>query len=360
MNIKLKPLVIAATIVTVIYSLPLLLPKKKSPTLSDKELREMAIDANMLPTPKDFQTLLRYLDSKENRLTKEKIELGKRLFFDTSLSRDKSINCASCHILNEGGDDNIPTAIGVKNRENPFGLNSPTVLNSAFAKNLFWNGRVKTLKEQAKGPIQAHFEMDMSEQELVDRLKKDPSYLESFDAIFSDGLTFDNIAKAIEAYEKTLLTRGSYDRFIEGDDDAINQKAKRGLSIFLTRGCKGCHNGISVGGGSMQKFPLRNYIEEYLGITFSPKIAIKTSPFPFENEGGFLGKSNRLIFRVPILRNITKTSPYFHNGAIKDIKEAVRIMSKYQLGDEFSKDEIESVVEFLKTLEGNIVEYDIK
>jgi len=132
------------------------------------------------------------------------------------------------------------------------------------------------------------------------------------------------------------------------------------MTLFLTRGCAGCHSGMSVGGQTIQKFPLRNYLSDYLGIWLNPKVSIKDSPFPFPNKGGFLGQNNMLKFRVPILRNITKTSPYFHNGAIDKLEEVVRIMSKYQLGDEFNKKEIDEVVAFLKTLEGKIVKYDIK
>jgi len=153
-----------------------------------------------------------------------------------------------------------------------------------------------------------------------------------------------------------LLTRGAYDRFLEGDDHAISAAAKRGMTLFVTKGCAGCHTGMSVGGQSMQRFPLRRYFSDYLGLIFEPDIGLKESPFPFVNEGGFLGKNDELKFRVPILRNITKTAPYFHNGMVKKLEEAVRIMSKYQVGQEFTKTQIADVVAFLKTLEGRIVE----
>ena len=129
------------------------------------------------------------------------------------------------------------------------------------------------------------------------------------------------------------------------------------MALFISKGCKGCHTGMSVGGQSIQKFPLRSYVAEYIGLLFSSDIGIKESPFPFENKGGFLGRDDNLRFRVPILRNVTKTAPYFHNGSVEKIEEAVRIMSKYQLGDEFTPKQIDDVVAFLKTLEGELVKY---
>lgn len=351
-----KALLITAFVLLSFYFIAIFMPEKPLPKLSDQELRELALSGNMLPVPKDFKELLKVVDNPENPLTKDKIILGKKLFFDSRLSVDNTVSCATCHILEDGGDDNLPTAIGVKKRENPFHLNSPTVLNAALAKAQFWNGRAKDVEEQAGGPIQAHFEMDMTPKNLVKKLSEIEEYQVDFKKVFGE-LNFENIKKAIGAYERTLLTRGKYDDFLDGDDDAISKSAKRGMTIFLIKGCKGCHVGMSVGGQSIQKFPLRHYFEDYLGLVFNPTTTIKRSPFPFENQGGFLGANDNLRFRVPILRNITKTAPYFHNGAVKDLKEVVRIMSKYQLGNEFSKDQIDDVVEFLKTLEGSVVEY---
>jgi len=280
----------------------------------------------------------------------------KQLFFDTRLSRDGTISCASCHILDEGGDDNRPTAIGYHGRANPFHLNSPTVLNAVLAKAQFWNGRAKDVEEQAGGPVQAPFEMNMTPAEIEARLQKDTDYVTQFEQVFGNRtITFENVRKAIGAYERTLLTHGAYDRFLEGDDKAIGLQAKRGMTLFITQGCSGCHTGMSVGGQSIQKFPLRHYLTDYIGLLFEPNVQLKKSPFPFENAGGFLGKDNQLKFRVPILRNITKTAPYFHNGSVQKLEEAVRIMSKYQVGKEFTSDQIKDVVAFLKTLEGDPV-----
>jgi cytochrome c peroxidase len=351
----LHPVSITLIVLVLIFALPLFV-KKKIPVLTDTQLRQAAENHNLHPVPKTYAGVLAVTRNPDNPSSEAKIMLGKQLFFDTRLSRDGTISCASCHILDEGGDDNRPTAIGYHGRANPFHLNSPTVLNAALAKAQFWNGRAKDVEAQAGGPVQAPFEMNMTPAEVEVRLQKDTHYVEQFKKVFgTKKITFENVRKAIGAYERTLLTRGAYDRFLEGDDKAISPQAKRGMTLFVTQGCSGCHTGMSVGGQSMQKFPLRRYFSDYVGLLFEPNVRLKESPFPFENTGGFLGKGDKLRFRVPILRNITKTAPYFHNGSVKKLEEVVRIMSKYQLGHEFDKQQIADVVAFLKTLEGDVV-----
>ena len=358
MNLFMKILGITIVVMVLLLSLPTILPKKAPKELSDAMLRERALSTNMLPVPKTYEALLKVVDNPDNRMSKEKIALGKELFFDPLLSQDKDISCASCHKLKEGGDDNLPTAIGHQGQANPSHLNSPTVLNAALAKSQFWDGRARDVEEQAGGPIQAPFEMHMTPQEVVGRLNDHQAYPAKFKEVFgTQSVTFKQVRNAIGAYERTLLTRGAYDRFLEGDNDAMSPQAKRGMTLFLTAGCKGCHTGMSVGGQSIQKFPLRSYFAEYVGLLFDPDITLKESPFPFENVGGFLGQNDQLRFRVPVLRNVTKTAPYFHNGSVEKLEEAVRIMSKYQIGNEFTPEQIADVVAFLKTLEGELVEY---
>jgi len=352
------PVTITAIVVTIIILLPYLLPDKAVIKFTDEELRQAALSRDMAPVPSTYDALLKVVDNPENPMSREKIALGKELFFDTRLSQDQTINCASCHKLEAGGDDNIPTAIGHQGQENPSHLNSPTVLNAALAKSQFWDGRAKDVEEQAGGPIQAPFEMHMTPKEVEQRLNDDSKYVAKFKALFpQDKITFENVRKAIGAYERTLLTRGAYDIFLEGDNSAMSPAAKKGLALFIVKGCKGCHTGMSVGGQSIQKFPLRSYFAEYLGLLFDSDITIKKSPFPFENIGGFLGQHDQLRFRVPILRNITKTAPYFHNGSVEKLEEAIRIMSKYQVGDEFTPEQIDDVAAFLKTLDGELVQY---
>ena len=360
MKFILSGILISLGVVAMIIALPSMLPEKKVPYYSDQDLRNMALTRDMKPTPTDYTALLKIVNNPDNLMSQEKIALGKKLFFDPILSRDQTINCASCHILEEGGDDNLPTAIGYHGRANPKHLNSPTVLNAALAKSQFWDGRAKDVEEQAGGPIQAPFEMNMTPEEVVSRLAAKPEYLDAFQKVFGENITFLNVQRAIGAYERTLLTHGKFDDYLEGDNDAISAAAKRGMTLFIKKGCKGCHTGMSVGGQSIQKFPVRNYLEEYIGLFFSPDVNLRQSPFPFVNTGGFLGRDDNLRFRVPILRNISKTAPYFHNGSIKELKEAVRIMSKYQIGDEFSPEEISDVVAFLKTLDGDLVDYPTK
>ena len=355
------PVVITLMVVTTIASLNGLLSKKRLEILDDDSLRTLALSHNMHPIPTAYQKLLTLLDTPQNPLNSEKIALGEVLFFDTLLSKDKHISCASCHILEEGGDDNLPTAIGYHGLENPSHLNSPTVLNAALARFQFWDGRAKTVEEQVTGPIQAPFEMNMRPDEVVKRVSQNTYYVQKFQDVFgTQEIRFSQIQQSIGAYERTLLTRGKYDAFLEGDNTTMSPQAKRGMTRFIKAGCMGCHTGILLGGQSIQKFPLRKYPAEYIGMLFKPNVKINESPYPFENSGGYLGRDDSFRFKVPTLRNITRTAPYFHNGAVNKIEEAVRIMSKYQLGDEFSKNEVADVVAFLKTLEGDLVVYDFK
>ena len=349
MNPILKIILSAIAVVIVFYTILLLLPKGKITYLADDDLRAYALSHNLAPVPTSYEGLLKVADNPKNPMTPAKIALGEKLFFDTILSLDKTIACASCHILEEGGDDNLPTAVGYHKRVNPKHLNSPTVLNAALAKREFWDGSAADVEAQAAGPMQAPFEMNITPKEAVKRVKEEAMYVQAFAEVFDGNISFLNIQNAIGAYERTLLTRGKFDDFLEGDNQALNDSAKRGLNLFVQKGCKGCHTGMSVGGQSLQQFPLRRAFLDMF----------KTEPFPFPNEGGFLGENGKKRFRVPILRNITKTAPYFHNGSVKELEEAVRIMSKYQVGDEFSPEQIKDMVEFFKTLEGKLVNYNI-
>jgi len=354
------PISIMMIILMMIISLPFILPDRKSVEYSDKVLREKALPTKTATIPQSYDELLKMVNNPQNPLTPQKIALGKELFNEKLLSKDRDISCATCHILDKGGDDNLPTAIGHRGLANPSHLNSPTVLNATLAKSQFWDGRAKDVEEQAGGPIQAPFEMNMRPSDVEDRLNSKQSYIDKFREVFGvEKISFQNVRDAIGTYERTLLTRGAYDRFLDGDDNALSPQAKRGLTLFITKGCKVCHSGISVGGETTQKFPLRRYLSDYIGAIFDPTIKIKESPFPFENVGGFLGQFDRLKFRVPILRNISKTAPYFHNGSVDKLEEVVRIMSKYQLGDEFTPNQIDDVVAFLKSLDGELVEYNI-
>jgi cytochrome c peroxidase len=333
----------------------------------DNALRKKALDLNINPIPTNFKEASKLLTIKNGEISHDEVALGQKLFSDTLLSKNNDISCATCHKLKEGGEDNLPTAIGHNNQKNPNHLNTPTVLNTAFATAYFWNARAKTLEEQAAGPIQAHFEMNMTQEEVVKRLQKSSEYVQLFNTVFENepAVSFENVQKALASYERTLLTRGSLDEFLEGNNDAMNSKAKKGFELFLTKGCKGCHAGTSFGGLSVEKFPLRTWWNEWLNVqivndktSVLPQFQLIDRTFPFENIGGFKGKDNNKLFRVPILRNIHQTSPYFHNGSVKELKEAVQIMGKYQLGIIFTQEETELIVEFLKTLDGQIIQFE--
>ncbi len=377
-------------VIVILLSLPYLLQERKFQIYSDDALREVALSRGMLPVPKTYEELLKVADNPQNQMSVKKIALGKKLYFDPILSKnrdiscvtchmfkknDKSVlldtlltdnnrtNCVACHLGDQSGTDRLSTAVGHNGRENPFHLNTLTILNSSLAKFLTWNGEVESMEEQVGLSILSPFEMGMSSKEVEQRLKKSHIYVTEFNDAFKDELevgeeavSFKNIQKAISTYVRTLLTRGSYDRFLEGDNDAMNEEAKRGLANFINFGCKGCHTGMSVGGQVIKKFPLKDFISiESLGLNF-PFIATNKG-FPFENTGGFSGQENTQNFRVPILRNVTRTSPYFHNGAVEKIREAVDIMAKHQAGLNLTDTQIDEIVAFLKTLEGDIVDY---
>jgi len=341
---------------------------------TSKELRELALSKGLKSIPLEYEKLLMMVDDPNNPMTPQKIVLGKKLFFDKNLSKDSTISCATCHDIEKGGEDSKPTAIGYHKLENPSHLNSPTVLNTAFSKHFFWDGRVSSLREQAKGPTLAPFEMASTPELIEERVKSNPQYQELFKESFGEGnqITFDNIAKAIAVYEKTLVTRGAFDEFLEGSDTAMSKSAQKGLNLFIKLGCKGCHFGPAVGGQKIQQFPLRDY-NSFLHLTSTyyedtnkreiTKVRLNFEmyhPFPFKNVGGFMGKDGMKKFRVPILRNISKTAPYFHNGVVKTLREAISLMGTYQIGVDFTESQLDNMEDFLKSLDGEIVEYEIE
>ncbi len=336
-------------------------------------LREYVLERGLRPVASSYEELLKSVNDPNNPITKEKIALGKKLFFDKNLSKDRSIACAKCHNLQKGGVDGKPTAIGYKNRANPKHLNSPTVFNTAYSKHLFWDGRAKSLREQAKGPMQASFEMASTPELIVKRVEENSAYHEMFTKAFGDEtITFDRITKAIEAYEKTLITRSAYDDFLEGNDDALTAQQKHGLKLFIDLGCRSCHFGPAVGGQKLQKFPVRGYNTLfYMTFQYNEKTKKKEiyevglnfekyHPFPFENIGGFMGKEATQYFRVPILRNVARTAPYFHNGAVKELREAIKIMAKYQLGLVLTPTQLNDLEAFLKSLNGELVDFEFE
>lgn len=386
-------LLILLSVISVILSIAYLTPPKEIPEYSDDKLRKLALSKGLKPVPASFDKLLKMVDDTSNPMTAEKIKLGKELFFDTNLSKSKKTSCATCHLFDkdinnrggmlkmiasktqdpdncrachlqdQSGTDRFTFSQGDNKEPHPYLLNTQTILNTAFAKHFTWSGEVQSIKEESANSFKARHKMNMTSSELEQRVKSDPKYIKLFSDAFNDGISFENINKAIEVYVKTLVTRGDYDKFLEGDNDAMSQEAKRGLANFIGFGCKGCHSDITLGGQSIQRFPLREFAQVYdlrLNVEIIPELKRLDNEFPFENKGGYLGKDSEHRFRVPILRNVTKTSPYFHNGAVPKIREAVNTMAKHQLGRHLTLEQIDEIVAFFRTLEGNIVEYDIE
>jgi len=282
----------------------------------------------------------------DNPITPEKIDLGKALFFDPRMSASGVFSCNSCHNLATGGDDNMSTSIGHGWQKGP--RNSPTVLNSVFNEAQFWDGRAADLAEQAKGPVQAGVEMANTPENVVATLNSMPQYVEWFEAAFpdeQDPVTFDNFAKAIEAYEATLVTPAPFDAWLNGDDNAISDQQKEGLRVFMEAGCASCHNGVNVGGHGYYPF----------GLIEKPGAEV----LPEGDRGRYQvteTADDEYVFRAGPLRNIAVTAPYFHSGVVWDLKTAVEIMASSQLGADLSEEEIDSVVAFLHSLTGEVPE----
>ncbi len=268
----------------------------------------------------------------------QKAELGKKLWFDPRLSKSGFISCNSCHNLSMGGSDNLPTSIGHQWQEGP--INSPTVLNSSLNFVQFWDGRAKDLKEQAAGPIANPKEMASDHGLVVNVIASIPGYVDEFTEVYGDGdVNIDRITDAIATFEETLITPNSrFDQWLRGDDNTITATEKEGYEIFRDSGCVACHYGEGIGGSSFQKMGL---LEEYKTENLAKGLA------------DFTGKdSDAMFFKVPTLRNIVLTYPYFHDGQVNTLEEATKIMGRLQLGRDFTPDEIEKVVAFYGTLTG--------
>lgn len=266
------------------------------------------------------------------------VELGKKLYFDPRLSKSGFISCNSCHNLSMGGTDNLKTSIGHNWQQGP--INAPTVLNSSLNVAQFWDGRAADLKEQAGGPIANPKEMAFSHTLTIEVLESIPEYVTEFKQVFgSNEINIDSVTEAIAEFEKTLVTPNSrFDQWLLGDKEAITEQELAGYELFKNSGCVACHNGPAVGGTSFQK----------MGIVE-----------PYQTQNGAIGlagvtgkDADRFKFKVPTLRNVEMTYPYFHDGEAETLTEAVDIMGRLQLGRKFSDEENAKIVAFLKTLTG--------
>jgi cytochrome c peroxidase len=293
----------------------------------------------------------------DNPQSDAKVVLGKTLFFDPRFSEHGTLSCNSCHNVMSGGDDNRPNSIGMHDARGE--RSAPTVWNAAFLSVQFWDGRAATLEDQAKGPVANPIEMGMANlDDAMGRLKKISGYEPMFKAAFpgeANPVTADNAAKAVAAYERTLITPNSpYDRYVKGNTKALSAQQIKGMEAFASLGCTACHSGanfsgptLPLGTGFFQKFPT------FPGSTYEAKY----------NLGGDTGRfqatkdaKDTHMFRVPTLRNVALTAPYFHNGQVPTLDEAVRVMGKVQLNQDLSEAQVADVVAFLNGLTGEFPE----
>jgi cytochrome c peroxidase len=289
----------------------------------------------------------------DNPQNEAKILLGKTLFFDPRFSEHGTLSCNSCHNVMAGGDDNRPNSIGMHDARG--GRSAPTVWNAAFYSVQFWDGRAASLEDQAKGPVVNPIEMGMgSLDEAMSRLKKIAGYQPMFEAAFpgeANPATVDNAAKAVAAFERTLITPNSpYDRYVNGDKTALTGQQVKGMNTFAELGCTSCHSGanfsgptLPVGTGFFMKFPT------YPGSAYDAKYGL------LKDDGRYgvtKDKKDQHLWRVPTLRNIALTAPYFNNGSVPTLDEAVRVMVKVQLNKDVSEEQVKDVVAFLNGLTG--------
>ncbi|MCR1816170.1 cytochrome-c peroxidase [Aliarcobacter butzleri] len=302
-------------------------------TLFATSLVQKAKDSGLEAIPAQKTQLTKLIDDPKDPITKEKVELGKKLYFDPRLSKSGIISCNTCHNLGLGGADGIPVAIGHGWTANPHHLNSPTVYNSVFFKAQFWDGRSPHLADQAQGPIQAGPEMAAPPALVEQRINSIPEYVAEFKKAYGKDvkIDFEKITSSIATFERTLVTPSKFDEFLNGNTKALTNEEKEGLTLFIDKGCTSCHNGIALG-GTMQPFEV-------------------ASKYKFTNVGDFKGDENGMV-KAPTLRNITETAPYFHNGQIWSLNEAVKEMGSVQLGIDISDSDAAKIVTFLKTLKG--------
>ena len=308
------------------------------PALACQRQQDVAIDpARLAP----FAPLPAAVPSAANPATPAKIDLGWRLYYETQLSADRSQSCNSCHPLNAYGAEREAVSTGVTGQKG--GRNAPTVYNAAGHVAQFWDGRAPNVEEQAKGPILNPIEMGMSSPtEVVARLAAIPAYRDAFKAAFPDEvnpLTYDNLGKAIGAFERQLLTPSRWDQYLRGDQTALTAPEKRGLNAFLDAGCQACHNGPYMGGQMFQR----------LGVA---------RPWPDTRDVGRArvtgSPADSMVFKVPSLRNIAQTPPYFNAGGVPSLDEGVRLMARHQIGKELSREQIGSIMTFLQALSGSV------
>ncbi|MDK9691705.1 cytochrome-c peroxidase [Azospira sp.] len=272
-----------------------------------------------------------------------KVALGRLLFNDPRLSRDDSLACAGCHDLQRGGADGLPVSRGVDGKKG--GINAPTVLNAAFNFRQFWDGRAATLEEQVEGPVHNPLEMAADWDQVLAKLQADKELRSRFASAYPAGLTAATVRHAIAEYERSLLTPSRFDRWLRGDDTALSDEEKAGYRLFKRHGCSSCHQGVNVGGNLFQRFGV---MDNY----FANKKALTAADMGRFNVTG--RDEDRHVFKVPTLRNVALTAPYFHDAATSSLDEAVALMGRYQLGVELPARDVTLIVTFLQSLNGDV------
>lgn len=271
--------------------------------------------------------------------------LGRRLFHDTSLSKDGQVSCASCHEVATGGDDGRVRSVGVDGALG--GINAPTVINSRFNFRQFWNGRARDLVAQIDGPLQHPAEMATTWEEVIVKLRADASYAGAFEAAFGHGPDPDSVRDAIANFELSLITPGcDFDRWLMGEEGAISDQAEAGYDLFVNIGCITCHQGVNVGGNMFQPFGKGSlYFDERGGEITEADLG----RFSITGE-----ERDRHTFRVAPLRNVALTAPYLHDGSAATLSEAIQVMARHQLGEDLADDEVTKIAAFLETLTGDV------
>lgn len=278
-------------------------------------------------------------------LDETKVQLGYKLFMDPRLSKNNSVSCASCHDLQNGGDDGRIFPIGINGSLG--GINTPTVLNSGLNFRQFWNGRAQDLEEQVEGPIQHPKEMGSTWDDVVNKLKQDEVYKQLFNKAYQQEINKENIKKSIAVFEKALITPNSrFDQYLRGKKEALSELEITGYQRFKNYGCISCHQGVNIGGNMYQTMGVMGQYFRDRGTEIT------------ESDLGRIVITNKeydkFVFKVPSLRNIALTAPYFHDGSAKTLEAAISTMAKYQLGRKLTKAEIDSIAAFLKTLTGEL------
>ncbi len=288
-----------------------------------------------------FRPLPSEAPSPQNELSQARIDLGRMLYFDNRLSKGSKISCNSCHMLERYGQDNLPFSPGHDGKLG--GRSSPSTFNAALHLAQFWDGRAPSVEEQAKGPVLNPIEMGVPDAATaVALLKSIPGYVEAFKAAFpgeADPVTYDNFGKAVGAFERKLVTPSRWDDYLKGDKNALSAAELKGYETFAKVGCATCHNGSAVGGAMYQKLGL-------------------VKAWPDLKDNGRMDatkqESDKHMFKVASLRNVTETAPYLHDGSVKTLEQMVSMMGEYQLGKKLSDEEVTSIITFLKALKGDL------